>query len=41
LDVLKKEFGKVDKAMIQGVERPGEIIFSILGIEKSDLDEAA
>jgi hypothetical protein len=41
LDVLKKDFGEVDEAMFQGVERPGEIIFTILGTEKSDLDEVA
>jgi hypothetical protein len=35
-DVLKNDIGEVDKAMIQGVERPSEIIFCILGIEKSD-----
>jgi hypothetical protein len=34
---LKKKFGEFDKAMIQGVERPSEIIFCILGIEKSDV----
>jgi hypothetical protein len=36
LDVLKNDFGEVDKAMTEGVERPSEIIFCILGIEKSD-----
>jgi hypothetical protein len=38
LDVLKKDFVEVDVAMFQGVERPCEKIFGILGIEKSDLD---
>jgi hypothetical protein len=31
----------VDKAMFKGVEIPFEIIFCILGIVKSDLDEGA
>jgi hypothetical protein len=38
---LKKDFVEVDEAMFQGVERPCELIFCILGIEKSYLDEAA
>jgi hypothetical protein len=41
LDVLKNEFGEVDEAMFQGVERPCEPIFCIQGIEKSYLDEVA
>jgi hypothetical protein len=41
LDVLKNDFGEVDEAIFQGIERPNELIFSILGIEKSDLDEVA
>jgi hypothetical protein len=41
LDVLKNDFGEVDEGMFQGVERPCEIIFCILVIEKSDLDEVA
>jgi hypothetical protein len=38
---LKNEFGEVDvdEAMFQGVERPCELIFCILGIERSHLDE--
>jgi hypothetical protein len=40
-EVLKNDFGEVDEAMVQGVECPRGIIFCILGIEKSDLDEAA
>jgi hypothetical protein len=35
---LKNVFGDVNKPMYQGIERPCEIIFCILGIEKSDLD---
>jgi hypothetical protein len=38
LEVLKNEFGEVDETMFQGVERPYEPNFSILVIEKSDLD---
>jgi hypothetical protein len=38
LDVLKKDFVEVDEAIVQGVERPCEKIFCILGIEKSELD---
>jgi hypothetical protein len=41
MDVLKNDFGEVEEAMIQGVERPYENIFCILGIEKSDMDEVA
>jgi hypothetical protein len=32
---------EIDEAMFQGVERSCELIFCILGIEKSDLDEVA
>jgi hypothetical protein len=35
LDVLKNDFGWVNEAMFKGVERPYEIIFWILSIEKS------
>jgi hypothetical protein len=38
---LKNKFGEVDEAMFQGMERPCELIFCILGIKKSDLDEVA
>jgi hypothetical protein len=38
---LKNEFGEFDEAMSQGVERLCELIFCILGIEKSELDELA
>jgi hypothetical protein len=41
LDVVKNDFCEVDEVMFQGVERPCELIFCILGIEKSDLDEVA
>jgi hypothetical protein len=41
LDVLKNDFGEVDEAMIQGVERPYELIFCILSIVKSVLNEIA
>jgi hypothetical protein len=40
-DVLRNYFGEVDEVMLQGVERQCELIFCILGMEKSDLDEAA
>jgi hypothetical protein len=40
-DVLKNDFGEVDDAMFQNVERPYEPFFCILVIEKSDLDEVA
>jgi hypothetical protein len=37
---LKKNyFGEFDEVFFQGVERPCELIFCILRIEKSDLDE--
>jgi hypothetical protein len=32
---FKNDFGEVDKAMFQGVERPCEFIFCILGTEKA------
>jgi hypothetical protein len=35
---LKNEFGEVDEEMFQGVERPCELIFYVLGIERSELD---
>jgi hypothetical protein len=38
---LKNDFGEIDEAMFQGVEGPYEIIFCILSIEESDLDEVA
>jgi hypothetical protein len=41
LDVLNNDFGEVDEAIFQGVERTYELIFFILSIEKSDLDEVA
>jgi hypothetical protein len=41
LNVLKNDFGEVDEAKFQGVERPRDIIFCIFGIEKSDLNEVA
>jgi hypothetical protein len=37
--VLKNDFGEFDEVMFLGVERPRELIFCILVIEKSDLDE--
>jgi hypothetical protein len=36
---LKNDFGEVDEPMIEGVERPCELIFGIQSIERSDLDE--
>jgi hypothetical protein len=38
LDDLYNDFGAVDEAMFQGFNK---LTFSILGIEKSDLDEVA
>jgi hypothetical protein len=35
----KNEFGEVDEAMFQGVERPWELILYFLDIEKSELDD--
>jgi hypothetical protein len=39
LDVLKCVFVEFDEAMLQGVERPCELIFYLLGIQKSLMDE--
>jgi hypothetical protein len=36
----KNDFGEVDESTFQGSERPYEVIFCMLSIEKSDLDEA-
>jgi hypothetical protein len=41
LDLLKNDFGEVDEAMFQGVERQYILIFCILSIEKSDFGEVA
>jgi hypothetical protein len=38
---LKNDFGEVDEAMNQGVEKPSELVFSIEGIEKSELEKIA
>jgi hypothetical protein len=38
---LKKRLGEVDEAMFHGVERPCELIFCILCMEQSELDEVA
>jgi hypothetical protein len=35
-ELPKNEFDVFDKAMFQGVERQRELIFHIMGIEKSD-----
>jgi hypothetical protein len=37
-DDLTCDFGEVDESVFQGVERPFEPIFRIMGIQKSDLD---
>jgi hypothetical protein len=37
----KNDFGEVDEAMFEGVERRYKFIFCILNIEKSDFGEAA
>jgi hypothetical protein len=39
MNVLKNDFGEVDEEMFQDVERPDELIFCILIIEKSELYE--
>jgi hypothetical protein len=39
VDVIKYDFGKVDEAMFEGVERPCEFIFRIPNIKKSALHE--
>jgi hypothetical protein len=36
LVVLRNDFAEVDEAMFQGVQRQCELIFCILGVEKSD-----
>jgi hypothetical protein len=36
LDVLKKDFGEADEATFRDFERQFQIIFCIVGIEKSD-----
>jgi hypothetical protein len=41
LDVLKNDFVEADEALIQCVERPNELIFCILSIEKIDFNEIA
>jgi hypothetical protein len=41
LDVLKCDIVEVDEAMYQGVERTYKLIFCILDIQKSALDEVA
>jgi hypothetical protein len=41
MNVLKNDFVEVDEAMFQGVKRPCELIFCILGFKKSDLDDVA
>jgi hypothetical protein len=38
---LKFDFGEIDEAKFQDVEEPFEVIFFILCIEESDLDEFA
>jgi hypothetical protein len=35
----KYDLRVVDKAMFQGVDRPSELIFCLLGIQNCDLDE--
>jgi hypothetical protein len=41
LDVLENDFGEVDEAMFQDVERANELIFYILKIEKKDMNKVA
>jgi hypothetical protein len=39
--VLNCDFVDIDEAMFEDVERPCELYFCILGIEKRDVDEVA
>jgi hypothetical protein len=39
--LLKKDIVEVDEVMYQGIQRPCELIFCILGVEKIDLEEVA
>jgi hypothetical protein len=41
LDVFKNVFAEVNETIFQGVERPYDLNFWILRIEKRDLDEVA
>jgi hypothetical protein len=41
LDVLKNNFVEVDEALFQGIENPCDLIFCVMGIGKSELDEVA
>jgi hypothetical protein len=38
---LKNDFGEVDEVVFKGCLKTCHIIFLILGIEKSDLDDVA
>jgi hypothetical protein len=39
LNVLKNDFVEVDEVIFHGVERPCKLIFYILVVQTSDLDE--
>jgi hypothetical protein len=39
LNVLINDFGEVDEAMFEGVARQWELIFCILGIDKSNFHD--
>jgi hypothetical protein len=41
MEVLKNDFGKIDEAMFECIERPNELIFQILSMEKIELNEIA
>jgi hypothetical protein len=41
MEFFKNDFGKVDEAMFECIERPNELIFGILSIEKIELIEIA
>jgi hypothetical protein len=41
LDVSKCDFGELDEAMFQGVERPCEHMFYFMGTKKSELIQVA
>jgi hypothetical protein len=41
LYILECDFDEVEEAMLQGVERPCELIFCILCIQRKDMDVVA
>jgi hypothetical protein len=41
MEFFKNDFGNVDEAMFECIERPNDFIFQILSIEKIELIEIA